>query len=112
LAAREEALRLAPDDVAARNDVAWSLATLGREPERALALAGSAAADGGDDPALLDTLARAQLAAGDPAAALATLERALPAASGRTREQLLDLRRRAVSQLDAAQEPTSRGDGS
>jgi tetratricopeptide (TPR) repeat protein len=111
LAAREEALRLAPGDVAARNDVAWSLAMLGREPERALALAGAAAADGGDDPALLDTLARAQLAAGDPAAALATLERALPAASGGTREQLLELRERVRSRLDARDPPPARGEG-
>ena len=50
LAARERALALAPEDVAARNDVAWSLALLGRDLDRALGLAEGAVEQAGAVP--------------------------------------------------------------
>jgi len=94
LRAREAAHAAAPDAVEPANDLAWSLAGLGRDLDRALALAQAAVARGGDDPALLDTLATVQLARGEEQAARATLARALPAARGTTREHLLELERR------------------
>ncbi len=94
LSAREAAHAAAPDAVAPANDLAWSLASLGRDLDRALALAQTAVERGGDDPALLDTLVTVQLARGDAAAARATLARALPVARGTTREHLLELERR------------------
>jgi Flp pilus assembly protein TadD len=95
LAAREAALALAPDQPGTANDVAWTLALLGRELERALALARRALAEAGDDPALLDTLATVLLLRGDTQGALDAVERALPAARGETRAHLLRLRAEA-----------------
>jgi arylsulfatase A-like enzyme len=57
LAVREAALRVAPDSAGLRNDVAWTLAVLRRDLERAEVLAEAAARERPDDPAILDTLA-------------------------------------------------------
>ena len=95
LAAREAALALAPAQPGAANDVAWTLALLGQELERALALAQRAVAEAGDDPALLDTLATVLLLRGNTQGALAAVERALPGAQGETRAHLLRLRAEA-----------------
>jgi tetratricopeptide (TPR) repeat protein len=57
LAVREAALRRAPDSAALRNDVAWTLALLGRDLERAEDLAEAAARERPEDAAILDTLA-------------------------------------------------------
>jgi Flp pilus assembly protein TadD len=96
LAAREAALVLAPTQPGPANDVAWTLALLGQELERALALAQRAVAETGDDPALLDTLATILLLRGDTQGALAAVERALPGAQGETRAHLLRLRAEAT----------------
>jgi predicted Zn-dependent protease len=95
LAAREAALALAPDQHGTANDVAWTLALLGRDLERALALARRAVAEAGDDPALLDTLATVLLLRGDRQGALEAVERALPGAQGETRAHLLRLQAEA-----------------
>jgi arylsulfatase A-like enzyme/Tfp pilus assembly protein PilF len=65
LAARERALSLAPEDVAARNDVAWSLARLGRDLDRALGLSERVVEQVGAVPELLDTLATVRLKRGE-----------------------------------------------
>jgi Flp pilus assembly protein TadD len=91
LLAREAAHAAAPLAVAPANDLAWSLASQGRDLDRALALAQGAIARGGEDPALLDTLATVQLARGDAEAARDAVARALPASRGTTREHLLEL---------------------
>jgi arylsulfatase A-like enzyme/Flp pilus assembly protein TadD len=96
LQARETALALAPEDPGAANDVAWTLALLGRDLERAQALARRAIAEAGDDPALLDTLATVLLRQGDRQGALDAIERALPEAQGETRAHLLELRAEAA----------------
>jgi tetratricopeptide (TPR) repeat protein len=95
LAAREAALALAPAQPGAANDVAWTLALLGQELERALELAQRAVAEAGDEPALLDTLATVLLLRGDTQGALATIEQALPGARGETRAHLLRLQAEA-----------------
>jgi arylsulfatase A-like enzyme/Flp pilus assembly protein TadD len=95
LAAREAALALAPDEPGAANDVAWTLALLGQQLERAVELARRAVAEGGDDPALLDTLATVLLRRGDAQGALDAIQRALPAAEGQTQAHLLELRAEA-----------------
>jgi arylsulfatase A-like enzyme/Tfp pilus assembly protein PilF len=64
LAAREAALGVAPDSPGLRNDVAWTLALLGRDLERAMELAEAAARDRPGDPAILDTLAAVRRASG------------------------------------------------
>ncbi len=96
LAAREAALALAPDQPGAANDVAWTLALLGQDLERALVLARRAVAEVGDDPALLDTLATVLLLRGDAQGALDAVDRALPGARGGTRAHLLRLRAEAL----------------
>jgi tetratricopeptide (TPR) repeat protein len=85
----EEAVRLRPDFLEAANNLAWLLATSPdaslRDPERALAVAGSAArlvagdreAPPAERASVLDTLAAAQAAAGRFPAAAATAERAV-----------------------------------
>jgi arylsulfatase A-like enzyme/Flp pilus assembly protein TadD len=99
LAAREAALVLAPADAGACNDVAWTLAALQRDLDRALVLARRAVEGDGEEPAFLDTLATVLLARGDAHAALTLVERALPSARGSTREHLLALRASAQAQL-------------
>jgi arylsulfatase A-like enzyme/Flp pilus assembly protein TadD len=95
LAAREETLRLAPDAPAAWNDLAWTLARLGRDLDRALELARRAVAVEGEDPRVLDTLASVLLARGDVAEAEAVVRRALPGAEGEVRAHLLRVRSEA-----------------
>lgn len=73
------------------NNLAWLLATGGpavRNPTRALALAREAEAAAGGDPSVLDTLARAQSAAGREAEALVTARRALALAEDLGRPEL------------------------
>jgi len=57
LAVRESALRAEPGSAALCNDVAWTLALLGRDLDRAEQLAEAAARAHPEDPAILDTLA-------------------------------------------------------
>jgi Flp pilus assembly protein TadD len=81
-----EAARLAPGYAAVANNLAWLLATHPdprlRDPAAAVAYAEQAARGAGDDPAVLDTLATAQAAAGDFDSAVRSEERALAGASG------------------------------
>ena len=76
--------------------MAWNLALLGRNLDRALALAEHAAERTDRAPAVLDTLATVRLARGEPERALERIEEALPRASGPTREHLLELRADAL----------------
>jgi choline-sulfatase len=103
LAAREAALALSPEDPALRNDVAWTLARLGRDLERAAQLVREALVEAGEDPRLLDTLATIQLARGEAAPALATIDKALEGARGPSRVHLLALRAEALGRV--VQEP-------
>jgi predicted Zn-dependent protease len=95
LAAREEALAAAPGNPRLENAVAWTLAGLGRDLDRALTLAQSAVAANDAEPAFLDTLATVLLVRGEHAEVLAVVERALPSASGETRDHLLQLQAQA-----------------
>ncbi len=97
LAARETALTLDPASVSAQNDVAWTLARLGRDLDRALGLARAAAKRSGDAPDVLDTLATVLLARGEAAGALQVVDRALPSAGDAARAHLLELRARALA---------------
>jgi tetratricopeptide (TPR) repeat protein len=97
LAARETALALAPSSVSAQNDVAWTLALLGRDLDRALGLAQTAADRSGEAPDVLDTLATVLLARGEAAAALPVVDRALPSSRDAVRAHLLELRARALA---------------
>ena len=99
LAARERALSLAPEDAAARNDVAWSLVRLDRDLDRALALAEAVVAEVGPLPEPLDTLAAVRLRRGEPEAALELIEQALAQAAGKTRAHLLYLQAEALAQI-------------
>jgi predicted Zn-dependent protease len=56
LAVREAALRVEPGSAGLQNDVAWTLALLVRDLDRAQALAESASRGLPEDPAILDTL--------------------------------------------------------
>ena len=103
LAARERALALAPDRVAARNDVAWSLARLGRDLDRALDLAEGVVEQAGAVPELLDTLATVRLRRGETEQALELVERALTEAEGETRSHLLYLQAEALAQSGRTQ---------
>ncbi len=97
LAVRETALALDPASVSAQNDVAWTLALLGRDLDRALGLARTAADRSGEAPDVLDTLATVLLARGEAAAALQVVDRALLLARDAGRAHLLDLRARALA---------------
>ncbi len=99
LAAREALLADAPEDPAAQNDVAWTLAALGRDLGRALALAEAGVSGSGRAPATLDTLAAVRLRRGEPLAALATIDRALAGARGPVRASLLVSRAEALARL-------------
>lgn len=82
------AVEVEPGFLRAVNNLAWLLATLPdptlRSPDEALALArGAAQQTGQEDPAVLDTLAAAQAAAGHFAQAAASAERALALAEAR-----------------------------
>ncbi|MCP3986993.1 MAG: sulfatase-like hydrolase/transferase, partial [bacterium] len=97
LAARERALVLAPKDLAARNDVAWSLARLGQDLDRALSLAEGAVGQHGAVPELLDTLATVRLQRGDWEQALEIAERGTPGAREETRAHLLYIQAEALA---------------
>ncbi len=77
LVARETVLRLEPDSPGAQNDVAWNLALVGRDLDRALALAQRAAAADPNSSDILDTVAFVRLARGEPSDALRAIDRAL-----------------------------------
>ncbi len=104
LGPRTRALELEPDSPIAQNDLAWALALLRRRPQRALELATRAADALPDVPAVLGTLAAAQLAAGQTAAALASSERALEGADDRDRSLLLLQRAEALARLGRTEE--------
>ena len=108
LAAREATLALHPASVSAQHDVAWTLALLGRDLDRALGLAQTAAERSGEAPDVLDTLATVLLARGEAAGALRVVDRALPSARGATRAHLLELRARALAAAGDA--PTREAD--
>jgi len=97
LAAREAALARAPGDVALRNDVAWTLARLGRDLDRALQLAAAAADEPGAPAEVFDTLAEVHLARAEPAEALRAADRA--AAAGARPPRVAGLRARALAAL-------------
>jgi hypothetical protein len=94
---REEALREEPEDWVAANEVAWSLALLGRDLERAQALATQAVSASEGDPSALDTLARVQLARDEPELAFVTAGRALSRATPELRGHLLYVRATALA---------------
>jgi len=64
LAVREAALRVEPGSAGLQNDVAWTLALLVRDLDRAEALAESASRALPDDPAVIDTLGAVRRARG------------------------------------------------
>jgi arylsulfatase A-like enzyme/Flp pilus assembly protein TadD len=96
---RERVLAAAPESAEARNAVAWDLARLGRDLERARALAREVVAQTKGDPGAVDTLAAVHLAAGEPKQALAAADGALPRARGETRSLLLLRRAEALGRL-------------
>ena len=99
LAAFEAGLALAPDLALLQNDVAWALARVRRDLDRALALATRATATHADDPSLLDTLALVRLARGEAAEALAAADRALPRADAKLKPHLQYVRAEALFAL-------------
>lgn len=95
LAQFREAARLSPDWAAPVNEAAWLMATRvdleGGDGQEAVALAERAVRlSGGEDPALLDTLAAACAAAGQFARAQATAQRALEQARAAKRTALAE----------------------
>ena len=95
----ESALKQAPDSWELKNGVAWCSAQLGRDLDRALALAQQAALASKGNPAVLDTLASVQLRRGDPKSALATADRGLARADAVSRHHLLFVRATALRAL-------------
>jgi len=121
LAARRNALQLAPGRPDLQNAVAWTLGRLGRNLAEAEALASRAIAKLGRKPALLDTLATVRVAQGRFADALALADEGLAVAaqgdrvdlSFRRAEALAGLGRRedaeqalALARREAAAKPT------
>lgn len=100
LAEREAALVLAPSSPLIENAVAWNLALLGRELDRALALAERAVAASDGEPHLQDTLATVLMARGAPSRVLTVAGEALDAAPSDLRGHLHYLRAEALSLLD------------
>jgi len=99
LAAFEAALALAPDLAVHQNDVAWALAHLRRDLDRALALATRAVATSADAASVLDTLALVRLARGEAVEALEAADRALPRADAELRPHLQYVRAEALFAL-------------
>jgi tetratricopeptide (TPR) repeat protein len=99
LAVRERLLALHPEDLGARNALAWTLGRLGRQLERALALARGVVAETKGDPGAVDTLATILLASREPHAALEAADGALPRATGESRALLLYRRAEALAAL-------------
>ena len=95
----ESALKQAPDSWELKNGVAWCSAQLGRDLDRALALAQQAVLASKNNPAVLDTLASVQLRRGDPKSALATADRGLARADAASRHHLLYARAAALRAL-------------
>ncbi len=100
LVEREDALVLAPNSPLIENAVAWNLALLGRELDRALALAEGAVAASDGEPHLQDTLATVLMARGDPSRVLTVAGEALEAAPPDLRGHLHYLRAEALTLLD------------
>jgi choline-sulfatase len=99
LRAREAALAREPDSPVTANAVAWTLALLGRDLDRALELARRAVAASVGEPHVQDTLATVLLARGDAAGALQAVETALPDAPTDLRGHLQYLRAAALADL-------------
>jgi tetratricopeptide (TPR) repeat protein len=99
LAARRNALQLAPERPDLQNAVAWTLGRLGRNLAEAEALASRAIAKLGRKPALLDTLATVRTAQGRFADALALAEEGLAGADERDRVDLSFRRAEALAGL-------------
>ncbi len=104
LAARREALRLAPDRADALNAVAWTLARLGRDLPAAEQYAAQAIEKLGRRSALLDTLALVRLEQARPRDALALADEGLAGAEKRDRVDLLFRRAEALAGLDRRSE--------
>ena len=102
--AREAWLRRSPESPAAKNDLAWTLARLGQDLERARSLAESAVAASSRSPETLDTLAEVLVAQGAFSEALARVEEALGRADGPTRARLLYRRAESLAGLGRAAE--------
>ncbi len=100
LVEREEALVLAPDSPLVENAVAWNLAQLGRDLDRALALSEHATEVSGGEPHLQDTLATVLMARGDASRVLAVAGTALEVASPDLTGHLHYLRAQALARLD------------
>jgi tetratricopeptide (TPR) repeat protein len=99
LAARREALALAPDRVGTRNAVAWTLARLGHDLDEAERHVEAAIASLGRMPPLLDTYATVRVAEGRYADALELADEGLEGAGGGTRVDLLFRRAEALAGL-------------
>jgi predicted Zn-dependent protease len=103
LRAREVALALEPDSPVTANAVAWTLALLGRDLDRALELARRAVAASEGETHVQDTLATVLLVRGDAAGALQAVEAALPDAPTDLRGHLQYLRAAALADLGESQ---------
>ena len=99
LAARREALRLAPERGDTENALAWTLARLGRDLPEAEQHAERAIARLGRVPPLLDTLAWVRVAQGRYEAALALADEGLASATQDARVDLLFRRAEALAGL-------------
>jgi tetratricopeptide (TPR) repeat protein len=99
LAVREQALALEAESPIAANDVAWTLASLGRDLPRAERLAKAALEKVPREPSVLDTLAAIRLRSGETRAALEAADLGLAAASGASRPSLLLRRAEALARL-------------
>jgi arylsulfatase A-like enzyme/tetratricopeptide (TPR) repeat protein len=99
LEAREAALELAPELPAACSAVARTLARLGRDLDRALALARQAAAESGGQSHAGDALAVVLLTRGEAREALRVAEAALEGADADLRGHLLFVRAASLSVL-------------
>jgi arylsulfatase A-like enzyme/Flp pilus assembly protein TadD len=99
VAARRNALRLAPERADLQNAVAWSLGRLGWNLAEADRLAASALRSAGRKPALLDTLATIRIAQGRYADALALSDEGLGGAEGKDRVDLLFRRAEGLAGL-------------
>ena len=98
-------LDTAPEAVWAQNAAAWALALLGRDLDRALALAEQAERATGGNAAVLDTLATVHLARGEPELALARADAALAVdEAGALAGQLHFLRASSLSALSRDRE--------
>jgi tetratricopeptide (TPR) repeat protein len=107
LAVTRRAYALEPDEATAANDLAWALAIVGRDLDRALELAREAADALPEEAAALDTLATVHLVRGEHADALATAHRALPGAPAPIGRHLHYVEAEALAGLGRTQEARS-----